>query len=310
MINQTKPEIWIIIRDFVRGIIPPRVRWLRRVITNREPKFIRKHGAIVFIAWHPILDQLSQEIILGLDSDLNTKVPTTVYVGIHGNPGLSWFRRGLKIGIQTEQLYDAEGVALFGLKKGSWDFNIRWGYKMADQIIDLSENNRKFYEEDIPRNIRKKAEVVFGPHIFPSKKIPFRHGGTNLIFFGSVPENNRRAGIIRRMKEMPVRMVPDGTYGEELYALIDQSQGVLNVHYEDAVYTEAPRLLTAYLRGKVVFSEPLDNIFLPGVDYIALGEGGDASEIFENFSEKVTTLYSFSALLNELCESYVDSRIS
>ncbi len=304
MINPAKPAIWTTIRNIVRDLTPPRIRWLRRAIINRKPKFIRKHGDIVFMAWHPILDQLSREIIVGLDNEVILGGPVTIYVGIHRDFGLAWFRRGLKIGIQTEQLYDADGMALFGLKKTSGDDSILWGNQLADYVIDLSENNRKFYEEDVPKDKRPAAEVMYGPHIFPSNKIPFNREGLGLLFFGAISEDGRRAEIIRRIDGPPVTVVPGGTYGEELYALIDQCQGVLNIHYADGVYTEAPRLLTAYLRGKVVYSELLDSIFEPGVDYMVLGheEEGDVSEVFERFSEKVTSRYSFSNLLRAIAD--------
>ena len=102
--------------------------------------------------------------------------------------------------------------------------------------------------------------------------------------------------------------MPEKTYGASLKRVVSASASVLNIHYEDAIYTEAPRLLAVYLHGKVVFSEIISKPFQENVHYIGLGFQGDIehSQVFKNFALLVSQEFSFAKYIKRRIVSKED----
>ena len=106
------------------------------------------------------MHEINIDISKGISSKIKKKV--LVVTGIHrSNSLLLKFFSRVKIGIQTEQLYDHKENKLWGhdvCKK-----NILKNLKYYDAILDLSPFNKAFYlENNIPLN-----KITFGPYIFP-----------------------------------------------------------------------------------------------------------------------------------------------
>ena len=85
-------------------------------------------------------------------------------------------------------------------------------------------------------------------------------------------------------------------YLEPLYKEINVSSGVLNLHFEEGIYSEIPRLLSAYICGKVLYSEPLAAPFISGQHYIPLGSKVtfNTEEIYTNISKTFVQNFSLS----------------
>lgn len=80
----------------------------------------------------------------------------------------------------------------------------------------------------------------------------------------------RAARIAALTLQHNLRMLPVGTFGAALQAQIAGCGGIVNLHFSDGVYTEYPRLLTAALMGKAIWSELLAPPLLCGQHYFAL----------------------------------------
>jgi len=70
---------------------------------------------------------------------------------------------------------------------------------------------------------------------------------------------------------------------------------IVNIHSEDKLYTEVPRLVMAALNGKVVVSEKLSSEFIKGFHYMDIDNFSTKNirEIYNNFSKFTSSKYSF-----------------
>lgn len=257
----------------------------------------------VFVSPHPILHELSVDICTGLQGEIFPKnMLVFVFCGGHKKfIGSSWLP-GKKLVLQTEQLLDDDGKILWGAKKPGVIRNIRENIFSCDIFLDINENNRNFYGT-LKLPYTEESKIFFGPHIFPKRPVLLAEAENNyLCFFGNV--NGRRNAILKTYYQKTgreIRVVPEKTYGRDLKKIIKKSSGILNIHYEESTYTEAPRLLAAYLLGKPIVSEKLGSPFEKNVHYIGLCDsaGGDFGYAFQNFSELVSSKLSFIDFVNE-----------
>ena len=108
--------------------------------------FTLRHGRLLFLSRHEVLDQFARDIASGLPEDLPLSRDVTVYCGVHRSFGLQWLRPGYKVAIQTEQLYDETGKELWGARSARNLDRIRTALRMAHRVLDLGPGNRKFYD--------------------------------------------------------------------------------------------------------------------------------------------------------------------
>ena len=262
--------------------------------------FRSKAKSIKFIAKHPVLAQFADDLRAAINPSLIVEQQTKIFVGIHKGLGVvNWFIPALKIGIQTEQLCAEDGALLWGAKKRKAVRNIKLACLLCDVILDLSPSNKEFYRR-IGLLDKYPQKFVFGPHVFPDTPPEFNSPSDGyFVFFGAI-DGTRREKIVSSLPDEMVSVVPAGTYGEELSSIINDSQGVLNIHYGEGVYTEVPRLLSAYLHGKVLYSETLAHPFVEGVHYMpidSLSYERDDGYVFNELSRLVTNEYSFTNFL-------------
>lgn len=185
-----------------------------------------------------------------------------IYVGLHRIPKrlLPW---GFKIGLQTEQFFDASGTPLWGHKSRA--AILLWALQY-NVLLDISPLNAPAYDF-LPKVLRSK--IKFGPYLFPDTLPEYTGSAEDLIFFGAI--NPRRGAQIAALTpQKNLRVLPDGTFGAPLKAEIAGCGGIVNLHFSDGVYSEYPRLLTAALMGKAIWSELLAPPLLCGQHYFAL----------------------------------------
>ncbi|KAF0116271.1 MAG: hypothetical protein FD150_441 [Rhodobacteraceae bacterium] len=217
--------------------------------------------------------------------------PVDVYVGVHViDRPLDTGR--FKIGIQTEQYLDKTGQPMWRIPKERFRQRHATFY---DVLLDFSADNAPAYDF-LPEALR--AKLVFGPHIFPEGPIAPDFQPTPPVFFGAL--NDRRRSLLEKLKaDRPVEVAPHGTFGRPLDALIAQQGAVLNLHFRDGTYSEYPRFLKAYLRGKPVISEPLAPPLQAGTHYFDLAARPTevaTAQIFRNLAT-FAAQHSFPAFL-------------
>ncbi|MGI3185245.1 hypothetical protein [Nioella aestuarii] len=261
----------------------------------------RTRGNLTFLSVHPVLDQMARDILGGLPDAACDGPPTTVYCGVHQEFGDAWSRPGFRIAIQTEQLYEAGGAALWPSRKRSNLQRILKAVRRSHRVLDLSACNAAFYDAELglPKNRQK---LSFGPHIFPDTPLPYTPPTKDGILFFGWTGGKRRKSVLQGIEGVEVTLVADGTFYDALDRMIRDHRAVLNIHFEAGVYTEAPRLLSAYVCGKPVISELLDPGFEPRVHYHLLGSDTafDPQAVFDAFSAHVTSKFSFAAYLGSL----------
>lgn len=256
-------------------------------------------GPLVLVARHPALVDLAAALVRGLEMPGAPPVrwreavgPITVHVGVRDLFNVIPPRRGLRIGIQTEQFFDHEGRALWGQESR---LRLLKYAALYDHIIELSAANASHYAA-LPAWARRKIHV--GPWIFP--RAPVSHVAetdSRAVFFGTL--NARRRDILAALNPAP-HVIASPTFGDALDDVVRAHRAVLNIHYQAGVYAEFPRLLLAYLAGKPVMSEPLGPPMVPGRDYVPLGETitqEAASAAFAGFSQNVAGRFRFVAFL-------------
>ncbi len=260
--------------------------------------FKRQAGSLTFLSRHVVLDHLAWEIMRGLPKDFATRHERVlVFCGVHKGFGLHWLRSGYKVALQTEQMYDETGKPLWG-QSNKRARRLAFAARTADLVLDLSAANRRFYLEHCPGALAR-GKIRFGPWIFPSRPLPFDPGGEESVaFFGSLGRG-RRESVIERLDAFPVRMQESGTFFGELYGQVKSCSAVLNVHFEEGVYTEAPRLLTSLYCGKPLVSEPLGAPFVAGKHYVPIDGYGTVESrlVFERLSQFVSDNLSFERFL-------------
>ncbi len=269
----------------------------KKLSAEKKRRPVRKFtsGDICFLYRHPILEQFARDLENGLFDATAFPVKIRVFCGIHFDFKTHWQSDDLKIAIQTEQLLDSDGNALFGQEKPGIDRNILKAISHADVVLDLSVYNKPYYEKKF--GIEAADRVVFGPHVFPWKKVEFSNEGEGFLFFGHV--NDRRREKLDVTQPGNVRILPKNHFGRKLEREIRKSKAVVNIHVADGVYTECPRLLTTYLQGKPVISERLDHLWVAGEDYVPFESmDADLENVFDSFSRKAIECYSFRGFLD------------
>lgn len=263
-----------------------------------EKNTVINNGRVKFYAKSQVLIDLCLMIIEGNNvSNINHDI--NVYVGIH-----QWLfekipNNILSIGIQTEQLYDDTGKRISNHR---YSYSTIFYQNKFDIIVDLSKSNYLAYTG---------KNIIFGPYIFPESCVTYDLNNINSyngIFFGHLSE--RRVYILNNLPNIFNINIANGFYYNELMPLIRDSKFVLNIHNEEGKYTEWPRLLLAYLRGKSLVSENLCSELLPGTHYILIGDHIDEKKlknVFDNITEDFCSKYSFINLLNKI-ESFNISR--
>ena len=257
------------------------------------------HGSnFTFIADHPILKTFALDLLYSL-KNYQLQRPITFYVGAHRTFSSYWTKNNLKVAIQTEQFCDSNGQRLWWSDNSEFTVNIKKSLENCDVFWDLSQHNMPFYRENnLDGLIQTKG--VFGPYVFQNKPKKMRTiSKRHIIFCGTL--NHRRRDLIKNFQGPEIKIV-QRVYGETLDKLIDDSAGVLNLHFADGAYTELPRLLSAYNRSRVLISELLASPFIPSEHYINVSncEIDKAEKIFENFSSLVSDQYNFEKLLSEI----------
>jgi hypothetical protein len=258
---------------------------------------VLSRSGLEIVSNHPVLNQVAADIFAGLEDDLLPAQRVTVFVGIHRRYRLALLRRGYRIGINTEHYFDADGNRLWRRERR---LKILLHFLRFHRILDLSAANAPHYQW-LPGFLRRR--VVFGPYIFSGRDLPFSGFGGPLVFFGSI--NGRRHKLLASLDKERVQVLSASTFGAELTRQIDASAAVLNIHFLDGSYTEYPRLLSAYNRGKILVSEPLGPDMIAGRHYAVIGQSCDAhhaQEIFQNFSQEVAKKYGFSAFLKRMLQ--------
>ncbi|MGA0827657.1 MAG: hypothetical protein ACO3PW_09925 [Gemmobacter sp.] len=266
------------------------MRWPRALRALREgaPAEVAQ-GDVVLCAHHPILRDLAATLA-GPAFALPRGRAIELLVGVH-----DFARRRppgrLRIALQTEQLADAQGRPLWAARLGR---ELGGVLGRCDALIDLSPFNANAYARLPPAD---RARVLFGPYIFPDRIPDFVPGtGPELVFFGAL--NPRRAAALARISaRRPVRVLPPGTFGPALMAALAPAAGILNLHFAEGEYTEAPRLLTALMAGKPVYSEPLAPPLVPGRHYLGPEADADAATraaVFAAFRDEVAARFRLS----------------
>lgn len=267
-------------------------------------------GNLFVFAKHPILVDVSKLLVNGLDLDEMLKISSRVniFVGVHqfDKEDLSSFQ-GLNIGVQTEHFFDEDGKKLWGVN--IFYQTIR-ALSALDCLIDFSHANRKAYAR-LP-NFLIKSKIIFGPYIFPKKNV-FVSDDENddLVFIGAI--NQRRSDALEGIEHMghPINRV-QGVHGDDALSLIAKSKALIKLHFEDGVYSEWPRILMAYLSGKIIISEKLSSDLIPGRHYIEIdsmseflksdpsGQLKINRKMIDNMSQDFLEKYSFQNLLLKL----------
>jgi hypothetical protein len=217
------------------------------------------HG-IDFYTSHEVLRDVAHDIARTVTKPPSQ--PVDVYVGVEDitkPPKTGRF----SIGIQAEQFFDANGKRMWRVPRERF---IRRYALFFDQLLDLSYTNMTLYDQLAPE---LRAKVSFGPHIFPEDPITPDAKPTPPLFFGSI--NARRNEVLRKLlMHRPIGVAPRWTFGAALDRMIAAHGSVLNLHFVEGQYTEYPRLLKAYLRGKPLLSEPLAAPLQAGKHYFDL----------------------------------------
>jgi hypothetical protein len=238
---------------------------------------------------HRVLRDFGNDLAACITAPLSE--PVDVYVGVHVlDRPLDTGR--FKIGIQTEQYLDRNGQPMWRIPKER--FRLRHA-TFYDVLLDFSADNAPAYDF-LPEALRQK--IVFGPHIFPMAPIAPDFQPEAPVFFGAL--NDRRRALLAELQaRSPVEVAPHGTFGRPLDALIAKQGAVLNLHFRDGTYSEYPRFLKAYLRGKPVISEPLAPPLQPDLHYFNLDTEvtiNRTQAIFQNLAS-FAAAHSFPAFL-------------
>lgn len=250
-----------------------------------------RHEGLVFAARHRVLADVAVDLSRSLPE--NHGYEATIFLGLHMFFGLPDVE-GARLGIQTEQLLDAAGTPMWR----AFDSGRRRRLTSAmSGVLDFSLTNAPAYADMRPK---RREKIMFGPYVFPSRPVPFRAAGEGICFAGS--QSGRRAEIIAQLKQhTPVDVASRGTFGAGLAERMQNSAGVLNIHFAEGVYSEVPRILKAYLAGKILYSEELADPFVAGRHYLPLSDlpvpSVPPAQVHENFQQDIASRYPFTTFL-------------
>ena len=225
---------------------------------------------LTLVATHRVLRDVANDIMAAFAGGRPLDRPVVLHVGAHRSARVADRPEALQIGLQTEQMLDQAGNRLW---KAFLPRRIAQMVGEYDLLLDLSEANAPAYgflDEELRRKLR------FGPHIFPAIPPAPRPPGEGLLFVGAL--NERRAAWLAALGDRGVTL-PDKTFGAGVVAALERCEGLLNLHFQDGVYSEYPRLLKAVLAGRAVWSEPLAAPLVEGEHYFAPTARPDAAAI-------------------------------
>ena len=263
---------------------------------RRYKIFETRSLGVTFLSRHALLDYFCKDLALTLPKKMPNR-NIIFYCGIHENFSFLWYKKGVRVALQTEQFCDAKGRFLWPSKNKNFTRNIITAAKNCDVFWDLSYNNIPYYKKIGVDNIISE-KLISGPYIFPQSPIFIKKPiNENLVFFGSI--NARRQKVLDSLSKYSVNVLENGTFGRDLFEEIDASSAVLNIHYNEGVFTEAPRLLAAFLRGRVLCSETLGEPFISDFHYVSLESIGssDYNLVHENLAELVCKKFTMKDLI-------------
>ncbi|MCZ8153897.1 MAG: hypothetical protein O9292_16075 [Rhodobacteraceae bacterium] len=225
---------------------------------------------LTLVATHRVLRDVARDIMAAFAGGGPLARPVVLHVGAHRSQRLADRPGALQIGLQTEQMLDEAGNRLW---KAFQPGRIVQMLAQYDLLLDLSEANAPAYGF---LDAAQRRRVRFGPFLFPAAPPAPRGPGEGLLFVGAM--NERRAD---RLAALGARVVtlPDRTFGPAVAEALERCEGLLNLHFQDAVYSEYPRLLKAVLAGRAVWSEPLAAPLVEGVHYFAPTARPAAAEV-------------------------------
>lgn len=217
--------------------------------------------------------------------------PMDVYVGVQAIDRPAATGR-FTLGIQTEHYFDSTGQRMWRVPKER--FRARYA-TYYDLLLDLSPDNIPAYDF---LHAELRGKLRFGPHVFPDAPIAPDYRAGAPLFFGAL-NDRRRIQLDRLLTRRKVEVVPHRTFGRSLDAVIDQHGPILNLHFRDGVYSEYPRFLKAYLRGKPVLSEPLSAPLVAGEHYFDLDAQPSKAQVDKVFGNLagLSARYSFQTFL-------------
>lgn len=256
--------------------------------------FYQRRGNIQILSRHKILDDIATDLLAGLSVEFNPARRITIFCGIHKFFGPDVFRRGYKIGIQTEHFYDEGGKFI---ARRSWEIpQVLRFVRRCRAILDLNPANWPMYE-NLPA--REKSKITFGPHIFPPVPPKFCPSiDDRAVFFGT--SSGRRSRILESLDPQRFQRLKSSKFGAGLIAELSKFGAVLNIHHDEGIYTEAPRILIALKAGKPLVSEALSSEWKPGIHYLLPADfapDANLEEVFDAMSDQCTRLYSFQRYL-------------
>lgn len=275
----------------------------------RKPSYIvHKYANLHFYCPTKIQEQLARDIISGLNfCDLPEKQRTVeIFMGTHHFFGRCLLSKNIKIAIQTEQIYDLTGSKIQFSKSTFNEELFLQACCFSNAILDLSEGNRTIYEK-YSNNLVGRT-ILLGPYIFPSRHRKNIKSETNgkVLFFGGIPKNSHREKVLLDLSQNDIVCIANPSlFGEELTAKVIDYDAILNIHVCDAIYTEAPRLLSAVLHSKILISEELGKPFEKGVHYIhvdRINEPFDKS-VIDNLLNLSSSRFSFVSGLAHLLKN-------
>jgi hypothetical protein len=254
------------------------------VASNQNVKFFAKHWSLQNLA-----EQIAENQIFSRSS-----LPVCVFVGVHEWTSDILRSDRLNIGIQTEQYYDESGKKLWGLSHRAMPAYFLYKF---DLLIDINFSNLKSYKF-LPL---KKSRLIIGPYIFPTNKLQYNSlNNAELIFVGWI--NDRRHSILDKKVKLKYYR-HDEQDSKNLIREISLSAGVLNIHFAEGTYCEWPRMLLAYLSGKIFYSELLGHPLIPGRHFSSLKNNNnklEPEEIFNNFRDEIASKYQFGFVLKNI----------
>lgn len=237
----------------------------------------------------PVLDDFAED--LGATITKPVGVDIELHVGLHRPGRLKSFappdRQGLLVGIQTEHLFDAAGTPLW---QGHLMGKIVRQVPKYDVVLDLSVANRKAYGA---LSDQARSHLHFGPHIFPERPpVMAAAPGCPPLFVGAL--NERRQNLLDRLEGVGISIarVPANTFRSSLRAALAKASSILNLHFAEGSYTEAPRILKAVLAGKPIVSEELAHPFVLGQHYLPLDQANAGQAALTASYEKMVSLLS------------------
>ena len=163
-------------------------------------------------------------------------------------------------------------------------------------LLDVSPLNAPAYGF-LPDVLRRK--IKFGPHVFPDTLPAFAGSSGDLIFFGAM-NDRRQTQITATAPLQSLQVLAYGTHGRALQAQIARAGGIVNLHFSAGVYSEYPRLLTAALAGKAVWSDPLAQPLVCGQHYFALTDRpslAEQSAVYDRFCSDFAAKHRLSDFL-------------